>query len=306
MEWEEVEGDVPPDEPEVEEPLDDEYLSAQQQGRPPRLSFGAASAVGGCSSENEDRCLVVPDMREHGGLHDALFVVLDGHDGPEAAQYARDNLVYELRNSASYESHPGRALRDAVTEIDTKFLDWASDNGNNASGACIVAALVRGCHLSVAWAGDCRAVMYNAAADSSVALTVDHTARNPAEVDRLCAAATRVRNGRILGILEPSRTIGDADVKRKCPRGLISLCEMRDFVISPGAVGERGRSFVILASDGVFSPLSTGQAVDVVSAALDAHANLSDEERTQLASEALVRKAKQHTADDITAVVVLL
>eukprot|EP00916_Digyalum_oweni_P023093 GHVL01038380.1.p1 GENE.GHVL01038380.1~~GHVL01038380.1.p1 ORF type:complete len:154 (+),score=23.64 GHVL01038380.1:608-1069(+) len=58
-------------------------------------------------------------------------------------------------------------------------------------------------------------------------------------------------NGRICGILEPSRTIGDFDIKYKQPPGVVSAVpELRYFLPS-------GSGLLILASDGVWDAIGS-------------------------------------------------
>lgn len=50
-----------------------------------------------------------------------------------------------------------------------------------------------------------------------------HDASNPAEVDRVLAAGGVMSStGRFQGVLEPSRTIGDVDIKAEAPKGVIA------------------------------------------------------------------------------------
>ena len=76
-------------------------------------------------------------------------------------------------------------------------------------------------------------------------MSTDHTAK--VESTRIRRAGGRVLHGRLDGILEPSRTIGDLDVKDKGNTGLIATPEMRKGKI------EQDKLYVfVLASDGLW------------------------------------------------------
>jgi serine/threonine protein phosphatase PrpC len=60
--------------------------------------------------------------------------------------------------------------------------------------------------LTVAWVGDCRAVLCHNG--SAISLTVDHTTANPTELARILAAGGSVEDGRLGGCLAVARALG--------------------------------------------------------------------------------------------------
>lgn len=76
----------------------------------------------------------------------------------------------------------------------------------------------------VAGVGDCRAVYQGASAKKAVALTTDHRSKDREERNRIRAAGGFVRMGRLFGVLEPSRSVGDIDMKQaKGKKALIAI-----------------------------------------------------------------------------------
>lgn len=296
--------EVPPSSPaKPVGPLEEEYIEAQRASL--GLVFGVAGAVGGASEVSEDRCLAISDLGDalgiETGFKDSLFAVLDGHDGSKAVDYTRDNLPYEIRSTGFLESNPGLAVQQAVLEIDRKFALACSENGDS-SGTCVLVCMVRGQHLVVAWAGDSRAVMYGGTGEV-IDLSQDHTvARNDAELERLAEAGVFVKRGRVLGVLQPSRSVGDLDLKRRAPLGVIAECEVRNYVIP---LMPDTNSFIVLASDGLYDAMSSEEVVAMVGHVLQ-NMNGTREFLSQEAADSLVKYAQQRTADDITVVVVLL
>eukprot|EP01029_Cantina_marsupialis_P008294 TRINITY_DN1970_c0_g1_i2.p1 TRINITY_DN1970_c0_g1~~TRINITY_DN1970_c0_g1_i2.p1 ORF type:complete len:423 (+),score=96.95 TRINITY_DN1970_c0_g1_i2:135-1403(+) len=84
----------------------------------------------------------------------------------------------------------------------------------------------------------------------------DHKATSDRERRRIEAAGGWVTGGRALGVLLPSRTIGDVDSKHKRVRGaVVAEPEVMETRITLG----NEPSFLIIASDGIWDFLSTTQ-----------------------------------------------
>ncbi|KAH9943231.1 protein serine/threonine phosphatase 2C [Epithele typhae] len=160
------------------------------------------------------------------------------------------------------------------------------------SGSCALLAMFDTAHrnLYVAVTGDSRAVagVFEETADGKgvwrvEALTEDQTGRNPNELKRLQSehpadeADNVVRNGRILGGLEPSRAFGDA--RYKWPR---EVQETPPYVTARPVVTHRPLAFlplpadptapapksalrfVVLATDGLWDELANEEVVALV------------------------------------------
>lgn len=104
------------------------------------------------------------------------------------------------------------------------------------SGACCTAVLIYGGEVAVANVGDARCVIRRC--DGSVeVMTEDHRCQNEGERHRILTLGGFIRNNRVLGILEPTRTIGDLEEKEKTNPGVITaLPSTRASVLVDGDV----------------------------------------------------------------------
>lgn len=97
-----------------------------------------------------------------------------------------------------------------------------------------------------------------------------HDASNQAEVSRALAAGGFVSStGRFQGILEPSRTVGDVDVKAEAPKGVIaSFPELFKVDIASDVYqGEEPPAippFLVLATDGIWDETSANTVIEEV------------------------------------------
>lgn len=89
------------------------------------------------------------------------------------------------------------------------------------SGACLTAMVLAGSEMYTANVGDAKVVVRRS--DGSLQdCTEDHRCSNEVEKARILAAGGFIRNNRVLGVLEPTRTIGDLEEKDRCPPGVLT------------------------------------------------------------------------------------
>eukprot|EP01138_Halocafeteria_seosinensis_P005623 gb/GECG01005747.1/.p1 GENE.gb/GECG01005747.1/~~gb/GECG01005747.1/.p1 ORF type:complete len:441 (+),score=37.67 gb/GECG01005747.1/:1-1323(+) len=183
---------------------------------------------------NEDRVAGWTDLEKE--LHVTfpqkigLYMVADGHGGQKCSHYLSQNLPKMLMDSSLHEleqlsadgqdptsdaMHLKQAVANLIQESETSWMSHSSrpaDRARDTSGACLTVALVGESYLSVGNVGDCKAVIVRA--DGTVEqLTYDHRSDNPAEKTRIIKAGGYVSRGYVFGMLQPSRSIGDFDVK---------------------------------------------------------------------------------------------
>lgn len=157
------------------------------------------------------------------------------------------------------------------------------------SGSCALLAFYdsQSKDLKVACAGDSRAVLGRRASNgkwSATALSEDQTGGTPSEMKRLReehpGEPNVVRNGRILGQLEPSRSFGDAfykwsketqeKIKRqffgRTPHPLLKTPPYvtAEPVITTTKVEPGKGDFVVIATDGLWEMLSNEEVVGLV------------------------------------------
>lgn len=276
---------------------------------------------GSVGKTNQDcACIASPVGGDDGS---AVFCVFDGHGkhGHVVSQEALRKMHFELDRSSALATDPPTALAVAFQAVQDHLRLLGSkpepDIPARESGACALVVHLANGVITVAGAGDCRAVLATKA--GPVALSVDHTVDLPAEKARIEAAGgwvMRARGSDAEGDFCParvydssgqrprgpgltmSRVLGDTDAE-SC--GVIPTPEVKTHTI---AEGDR---FLILASDGVWEFIGSAEAVRIVDTLY-----LAGQSATAAARELILRAAIRWAQmegcyrDDITATVVYL
>ncbi|CAM9364487.1 unnamed protein product [Hapterophycus canaliculatus] len=184
-----------------------------------------------------------------------------------------------IASSSSQKASPAvevvlaRLLTETLASLTREFERDALSSGE-ISGACVISGLYCQGALVLANVGDCQAVYHgqvkSAPGPAVTAQTTVHDASNPAEVNRfLLAGGFMSSTGRFQGVLEPSRTVGDVDVKADGPKGCIaSFPEL--FKVDIASEVSRGDEkpsfppFLVLATDGIWDETCPNTVVDEV------------------------------------------
>ncbi|KAI0461412.1 hypothetical protein LJB42_001081 [Komagataella kurtzmanii] len=248
-----------------------------------------------------------------------LWGVFDGHSGWNTSATLRDRLldfvVEELSNvfrlgdrGPAARTVPSsdaidRAIKAGFTKLDDQIVKKSveklfSGTPKVSAPELLMPALTGSCalvafydthlrELRVALTGDSRAVLGSLGADdkwTATALTVDQTGSNPSEAARLAAEhpgePNVVRNGRILGSLEPSRAFGDArykwakDIQDRVCRQFLGRTPppalktppyvTAEPVVTSARIRPGKKDFLVLASDGLYELLSNEEIVGLV------------------------------------------
>lgn len=177
-----------------------------------------------------------------------FFAVYDGHGGKRAADYAAQELHIILAHLLNDGINPRDALIRACEETDVNFC---RDIGGQ-SGTTAIIALIDKMHQKIYLANlaDARAVVYDR---DGIVLghTTDHnlkgdTPMGRAETKRIIDAGGSIRRGRVGGILNITRAIGD------CDPGL------KPYIIATPDVIELdmpAHGFMVLACDGLWDAI---------------------------------------------------
>ena len=153
--------------------------------------------------------------------------------------------------------------REVQVSVPSTAADAESIRQHKAggTGCTAVAALIRGSTLIVANTGDSRCVLSRKGEAEPV--TLDHKPILYEEAQRIIRAGGFVKDNRVNGALNVSRTLGDLDFKRNA-----DLPHTEQMVIATPDVQEipleEGVEFLILACDGIWDVLSNQDAVDFV------------------------------------------
>jgi pyruvate dehydrogenase phosphatase len=247
-----------------------------------------------------------------------FWTVFDGHAGWNTSAYLRDHLidsvitelnsVYKIseKNLRLIPSNEviDKAIKQGFVKLDdqivNKNVQKLLDSPNkNAAAELLMPALSGSCALmsfydthskmlKVAVTGDSRALLgsFNEEMNKWTveALSVDQTGSNPTEVAKLLSEHPNepnvVRNGRILGSLEPSRAFGDARYKwakeiqakvynqffgRQSPANLKTPPYVTaEPILTTHEVNPSKNDFMVMASDGLYEMLSNEEIVGLV------------------------------------------
>ncbi|XP_008584177.1 PREDICTED: integrin-linked kinase-associated serine/threonine phosphatase 2C isoform X3 [Galeopterus variegatus] len=243
----------------------------------------------------------------------SYFAVFDGHGGIRASKFAAQNLHQNLIRKfpkgdvISVEKTVKRCLLDTFKHTDEEFLKQASSQKpawkDGSTATCVLAV---DNILYIANLGDSRAILcrYNEESQKHAALSLskEHNPTQYEERMRIQKAGGNVRDGRVLGVLEVSRSIGDGQYKR-C--GVTSVPDIRRCQLTPND------RFILLACDGLFKVFTPEEAVNFILSCLEDEKIQSREgkpaidARYEAACNRLANKAVQRgSADNVTVMVV--
>jgi serine/threonine protein phosphatase PrpC len=244
-------------------------------GENDRVSFASAE-MQGWRNTMEDARLVNLHL-----ANDAMcFGVFDGHGGKEVAIFVERHFCSELEKSSNYQAgRVEQSLRDTFLQMDrllvtkdgqrelTRIQKDLPETSNSTlvtdsfAGCTAIVALIRGKQLYVANAGDSRCVL--AEEGKAVEMSHDHKPDLQGERTRILRAGGHVEDGRVMGNINLSRSIGDMEYKRNpaLPPEEQMITAFPD-VITKTLSGKS--NYLILACDGIWDMLTCQQCVDIV------------------------------------------
>ncbi|XP_032049624.1 integrin-linked kinase-associated serine/threonine phosphatase 2C isoform X1 [Aythya fuligula] len=243
----------------------------------------------------------------------SYFAVFDGHGGVRASKFAAQNLHLNLIKKfpkgevVSVEKTVKRCLLDTFKHTDEEFLKQASSQKpawkDGSTATCVLAV---DNILYIANLGDSRAILcrYNEESQKHTALSLskEHNPTQYEERMRIQKAGGNVRDGRVLGVLEVSRSIGDGQYKR-C--GVISVPDIKRCQLM------HNDRFILIACDGLFKVFTPEEAVNFIVSCLEdkniqaREGKLEADARYEAACNRLANKAVQRgSADNVTVMVV--
>ncbi|KAG2325740.1 hypothetical protein Bca52824_008468 [Brassica carinata] len=278
---------------------------------------------------------------------EATFVgVYDGHGGPEAARFVNERLFYNMRRCASEQRGVSPdVITRAFVATEEEFLglvqeQWKTRPQIASVGACCLVGVVCNGLLYVANAGDSRVVLGRLQSPfkemKAVQLSSEHNASIESVREELRLLHPNDPNivvlkhkvWRVKGIIQVSRSIGDAYLKRaefnqepllpkfRVTEGFEKPIMRAEPTIAVHKIHLEDQ-FLIFASDGLWEQLSNQEAVDIVNscprngvarrlvkAALQVAAKKREMRYSDL--EKIERGIRRHFHDDITVIIVFL
>ncbi|GMH20105.1 hypothetical protein Nepgr_021946 [Nepenthes gracilis] len=223
----------------------------------------------------------------------ATFIgVYDGHGGPEASRFIADNLfVHLMRLARDGGTMSEDLLKNAISATENGFLSlvrrtYAIKPVIAAIGSCCLVGIIWGGTLYVANLGDSRAVVGSLGHSKKIIaeqLTKEHNASveevrqelRSMHPDDSHIVVMKQGVWRIKGIIQVSRSIGDAYLKRpefsldpSFPRFHIPEPIRRPVLTAEPSLSTRvlqpNDRFLIFASDGLWEHMTNEEAVEIV------------------------------------------
>jgi len=199
----------------------------------------------------------------------SYFGVFDGHNGARASKHCALHLHETLAekllkgSNETLEKEMKRCFVETFKKTDEDFINHARRQKPSwKDGTTATVLLFVNNTLYIANVGDSKAILCRQGENdklSAVTLTKDHEPTAYEERMRIQKAGGSVRDGRVLGSLEVSRSIGDGQYKR-C--GVSCVPDIRRCVLS---CHDR---FVVLACDGLWKVCQPDEVVRIVDEAL--------------------------------------
>ncbi|KAK0577006.1 hypothetical protein LWI29_026499 [Acer saccharum] len=245
----------------------------------------------------EDEHICIDNLIDHLGTTakfpspGAFYGVFDGHGGTDAASFVRNNILRFIVEDSQFPSCVEKAIKSAFVQADYAFADASSLD--ISSGTTALTALFFGRTLTIANAGDCRAVLGRRG--RALEMSNDHKPNSTSEKIRIEKLGGVVYDGYLNGQLSVARAIGDWHMKgpkgSACP--LSAEPELHELLLT------EEDEFLIMGCDGLWDVMSSQCAVTVARKELMLH---NDPERC---SRELVREAlKRNTCDNLTVIVI--
>ena len=228
----------------------------------------------------------------HQDAQEAHFGVFDGHGGSEVAKFVERHFTNELLANPNYRSGQfEQALKECFLRMDTllQMPDGQKEliriqrnlpddykitvsSAESMAGCTAVVALVKNGQLFVANAGDSRCVL--AKNRQAVPMSFDHKPDLQEERKRIMEAGGSVEEGRVMGNINLSRSIGDFEYKRSpgLPPERQMITAFPDVKVEPLS---RDADFLVLACDGIWDMVSNEECVNFVYQGLDEGKSLS-------------------------------
>lgn len=246
-----------------------------------------------------------------------FFGVFDGHGGWTTSSKLRDQLIsyivhelgtiFKSTNEDNLRYVPNgatidQAIKNGFLKLDHEVVNknmekLLNDNNKAKAAELLMPALSGSCALlsfydtnskllKVAVTGDSRALLGSFKDNHWTVrqLSIDQTGSNPTEVARIISEhpdePNVVRNGRVLGTLEPTRAFGDCRYKlpasiqeriykqffgRRLPNNLKSPPYVTaEPVITTTKINPENNDFLVMASDGLYEMLSNEEIIGLV------------------------------------------
>jgi len=232
----------------------------------------------------EDEHVIIEKLSANKNL--GYFAIYDGHGGTTAAKYLKDqlheNIMKALKATDPMTANVPEIFRKSFIQTDEELIKKGEKSGSTAA-----VALIRhgddGSTLYTANIGDARIVLNRNGI--AVAVTKDHKASDPGEIDRIKKMGGLMIQGKVAGSLAVTRAFGDSELKP-----WVSVDPyIEETKLKPTD------NILILACDGLWDVCSNQEAVDLI----------INEKDPQVMSDNLLKYALEHGTKDNVSIIVL-
>lgn len=254
------------------------------------------------------------DKPPDGIHHMSYYAVFDGHGGAKASNFAAQRLHKLIAQKfpkamESFDIDIKRCFTDSFKKLDDDFLNEARQKKPSwKDGTTAVSVLVVNNTLYIGNLGDSKAILcrFNASTNTHLAipLTVDHSPTLYEERMRIQKAGGHVREGRVMGILEVSRSIGDGPFKK---HGISCIPDVKRCQL------QENDRFILIACDGLWKRFDNNLAIEFVNNILNdenirgTETKDSSEVRWETACTRLTNEAvRRLSADNVTVILVAI
>lgn len=276
--------------------------------------------------ENEDRHTFFVLKNPMGSLYGnvACFGVFDGHGGHNCAQYLATHLESYMEESYAWKAEglelPEKlqlAVEESLERAEEDYCELSLEDGDR-SGACIIFGVMCDGYVCVANVGDALGIIHFPGKDGKMGqwmeLSRAHRCSEESEMKRIEAAGGIVVNNRAFGVLAPSRSIGDVEIKRVCIGAVSAIPHVSNCLVEDGhtsvtpATSKTGAGeahvipFIVIASDGLWDFVEMGAVVKQTEAILRKNHGKKKLTSSDNPARHIVRSAiRAGTLDDTTA-----
>lgn len=194
----------------------------------------------------------------------SYYGVFDGHAGPRASQYAAENLhkniiskLPKVGDSQHFDREVKRCLIESFKKTDEEFLSLAAKATPSwKDGSTAVVLLIIDNTIFSGNLGDSKAVLCRKEHKMTcIPLTKTHTPVDFDERKRIEKSGGIVRDGRVMGVVEVSRSIGDGRFKH-C--GVISTPDIFKCQLTDNDL------FLLVACDGLWNVFKPEEAAEYI------------------------------------------
>ena len=219
--------------------------------------------------------------------NEILFTLYDGHGGDKVAKYAKEHFIDIFFSSLSkLGNNVEKTFDESIFKLENELIfPKAREMGTTLSIVYICKQNSKK-YLYCANVGDSRCILISK--DRVNRISYDHKCDDKQEIERIKQAGGFVQNGRLMGIINLSRSIGDIELKQY---GLISNPNFFKIELT------KNDKFVIMASDGVWDVINDFEAYKISQ-------NIDDSD--ELAYEIVNKSIEYGSKDNISCITIKL